>query len=211
MAKKHNWILLFPWASCFGDLQLFFAHRVTIFFFPFCHSQLPMESHLRDTEPHLPVIMSCLLDTELGDMEPLLLSMELPLWAMESCLLDMKLPLWITESHLPDMESHLPDTRFHLPDTKPQLWDLDLHLLAMKPHLWVMRLLLQDIGSYLLYPVPHLQHTKLHLLGLKQVTPLLWQPRLLDSRHLFPLPHLHKPILPLLRCKPWSSPSKTAP
>lgn len=139
-------------------------------FFPsFCHSQLPMGFHLRDTEPHLPDMMSCLLDMELGCMDLLLLYMELPLWAMESCLLDMKPPLWSTESHLPDMESHLPDTEL-------QLWCLVLHLPDMKPHLWVMRLC--------------------HLLSWKQGIPFLWQARLLDSRHLFPLPHLHKLILP---------------
>lgn len=139
-------------------------------FFPsFCHSQLPMgshlrdtEPHLRDTEPHLPDMLSCLLDMELGCMDPLLLYMELPLWAMESCLLDMKPPLWSTESHLPD--------------TELRLWCLVLHLPDMKPHLWVMRLC--------------------HLLSWKQGIPFLWQTRLLNSRHLFPLPHLHKLILP---------------
>lgn len=146
-------------------------------FFPsFCHSQLLMGSHLQDTEPHLPDMMFCLLDMELGCMDPLLLYMELPLWATESCLLDMKPLLWSTESHLPDMESHLPDTESHLPHTELQLWCLVLHLPDMKPHLWVMRLC--------------------HLLSWKQGIPFLRQPRLLDSRHLFPLPHLHKLILP---------------
>jgi hypothetical protein len=62
----------------------------------------------------------------------------------------------------------------HLPDTKPHLPDMKTHLQELKPGLWDM----------------------------ERGIPILGQPRLLDMRLLVPLPHLLRPILPLLRCKP---------